>query len=417
MNSIFRNSEFRVVTIKLLLMQIAFVLIIFLFTGYELLSFNTEIINQNTALMGKIFSRHPDIAADIAASFTKEATGEEIELGEEILSRYGYTSNLSAYSQPVMNNLYAKFGLKLSVFVMMLFWPLFFIVKAEYGRMYSKVRQVSAAAGKVVDGDFTAVLPEETEGDFGILGLQFNQMAKRLKNTLQELKNDKIFLKNIISDISHQLKTPLSSLIMFNELLLNDREMPEDTKNEFLEKSRSQLERMEWLIISLLKMARLESGSIIFKNEPVLLAIPARRAAAALSSIAVQKKQSVIFTGDVDNVGFIGDEEWLAEALTNIIKNCMEHTGEKGTIEVGVSETPLFSRIFIKDNGEGIDEKDLPHIFQRFYRGSNSVKAESVGIGLALAKVIVEGQSGSISVSSKKGEGTEFTITFLKGVI
>ncbi|MEL5864892.1 sensor histidine kinase [Clostridium cochlearium] len=130
-----------------------------------------------------------------------------------------------------------------------------------------------------------------------------------------------------------------------------------------------------------------------------------------------EKHQKIVVSGNLDNVYFYVDEQWTIEAILNIIKNCIEHTKEGGEIKVHISETPLFSRILIEDNGEGIDKKDLPHIFERFYKGSNSVNAESVGIGLALTKVIIERQGGTILVNSKKGKGSKFTITFLKGII
>jgi signal transduction histidine kinase len=137
----------------------------------------------------------------------------------------------------------------------------------------------------------------------------------------------------------------------------------------------------------------------------------------ALKDRAEAKGQNFVIKNNDIKASFNGDEEWTAEALINIAKNSIEHTGHGGEIVIELSETPLFSSITIEDNGEGIDKKDLPHIFERFYKGNSSVKTESVGIGLALAKLIVESQNGSISVYSKKCEGTKFVITFLKGII
>jgi signal transduction histidine kinase len=237
-------------------------------------------------------------------------------------------------------------------------------------------------------------------------------MANRLENSLSVLKREKVFLRNMISDISHQLKTPLSSLIVINDLLLEDKNMDLNMKQNFLEKERTQLERMEWLTINLLKVARIEAGAIEFKKEKVLLKDILNIALSALNHRL--ENQVLEIEGD-ENAIFYGDKEWTGEALINIIKNAIEHN--RGKINISLEETPLFSSIIVRDNGEGIDEKHLPHIFERFYKVSSEVKPESIGIGLNLAKLIVESQGGTISVKSKKNEGTEFTMTFLKGVI
>lgn len=192
--------------------------------------------------------------------------------------------------------------------------------------------------------------------------------------------------------------------------------MKQEIRKEFLNRSKAQLDRIEWLVENLLKMARLEADAIYLRCEKIELVVPVQKSVTFLRNLWEEKKQ-VIKIQSEGSMFFYGDEEWLEEALVNILKNCIEHTDIGGKIEIELTETPLFSKIVIEDNGEGIDPKSLPHIFERFYSGNNSAKTKSVGIGLSLSKLIIEKQGGSIAAHSVKGEGTKFEITFIKGII
>lgn len=410
-----KNPELKSIALKVVLLQILFAAATFLFVAYELANVNKSIVRQNTTLVGQLLSKHPELEDQIIGYVTKEASQEEFETGRQVLGRYGYSENMPLIAQPVLRKTYAGFELRSSLLALLFAVPLLLLIFAEYHKVFRKVREISAAAEAVVEGE-SVMLPEESEGDFGVLGHNFNLMAGRLKLGMDKLTQDKLFLKNVISDISHQLKTPLTSLLTLNELMLTEKRVEPELREAFLEKSRSQLERMEWLIAGLLKMARLEAGAIEFRRENIPLLNPVEKAISVLKTEIDKKDQSVVLGAERSAI-FHGDEDWTGEALTNILKNCIEHTAQGGEIQIDFKETPLYSRITVKDNGEGIDKRDLPHIFERFYKGSNSVKAESVGIGLALAKLIVEGQGGSISAASDKGKGAEFVITFLKSVV
>ncbi|KAJ52546.1 hypothetical protein BD780_000788 [Clostridium tetanomorphum] len=417
MDSILKNPETKSIIIKLLVVQSIFAAIIYLFFSYQFHKLNENIVNQNSMIIGEILYTHPELENSIIRYVTKGATKEQIIKGKEILKQYGYYETMKVTSQPLLKNFYTSFQINSILAFILGFIPLIGVVLLEYKNIFKKVEELSYASEKVIEGDHSLVLREDREGDFAILAHNFNLMSNRLKLSLHKLKEDKVFLKNIISDISHQLKTPLTSLFTINELLLTRKEMKEDVRIDFLEKSSSQLNRMEWLIINLLKIARLEAQAINFEKRNVLGVNCIEKALGSLKFKSDEKHQNIIITGDLDDVYFYVDEQWTVEAILNIIKNCIEHTQERGEIKIHISETPLFSRILIEDNGEGIDKKDMPHIFERFYKGSNSVKAESIGIGLALAKVIIESQGGTILVRSEKGKGSKFDIIFLKGVI
>lgn len=406
-----RNKEFKTVIAKLIILQTILAAIGFFTVDIFISNVNKNIIERDMAMVGNIIKDYPELKDTLVPYITKDILEENKVIGQEALKAYGYTTEMKPKRQPMLKTSFdIKTTVPLLIFLFVI--PLGYMITKEYQKVYKKVGKVSKAAEQVVEGDFSIYLSEEGEGDFNILNHQFNQMANRLENNLELLKQEKVFLKNMISDISHQLKTPLSSLIMLNEILLGQENMPAQLRLEFLEKGRTQLERMEWLTINLLKVARIEAGSIAFKNEMILFKDIVNITLEALEHNL--EKCKVELRGNL-GAGFNGDQDWTSEALINIIKNSAEHGAEE--IEISLEETPLFSSIIVKDNGEGIDAEYLPHIFKRFYKAKSEIKPQSIGIGLNLAKLIVESQNGTITVTSSKGNGTQMTITFLKGII
>lgn len=233
-----------------------------------------------------------------------------------------------------------------------------------------------------------------------------------MKNNFLSIEREKEFLINLLSDISHQLKTPISSLIIYNDILLN-RTIDEDKRREFLENSSKQLNRIEWLIKSLLKLAKLDAGAIKFEKINSDINKTVKEAIEALRAKAKYEKVDLRFHSKNSNIIMEHDSNWVSEAIINLTKNSLEHTKEGGLVEIITEKTSIFTRIIVKDNGEGIYKEEIPHIFDRFFKGRRNKNVESVGIGLALSKSIIEAHDGMIEVASKVGFGTTFTITFL----
>ncbi len=278
--------------------------------------------------------------------------------------------------------------------------------------LYRKINKVTRQAETILNGQ-AAYLPEEhEEGELAKLVASFNQMSASIHNHLQELRKEKQFLVELLSDISHQLKTPLASLMMFNELL-SERDLDRFQRDAFLKSGRVQLNRMEWLIQSLLKLAKLDAGAIVFKRESQPLLKTVETAIALMKKQAEKAKVELRIEGE-HHLQMAHDKEWLSEGLINLIKNSIEHTPEGGTITIAMEETPLFYRISVRDTGKGIPEQALPHIFKRFYRSAQENQGESVGIGLSLSKSIIEGHGGLIEAMSQVGEGTTFHLSFPK---
>ncbi|MBT2286759.1 HAMP domain-containing histidine kinase [Paenibacillus polymyxa] len=411
MMHVIRNPEWKSITVKVIIVQILLSLLMFMYISTQVGRINLAIVDQNASMVGHLLLKYPESENEIIHDITQGAQTKAIIEGKRILSQYGYTTNLSVHEQPVLAG--TLLPIKTAAQVLIFVIPILVLIMWEYRKIFSKIRAISYAAEQVVERQFAGTLPENMEGDFGLLGRSFNAMAGRLTNSLEQLHQEKKFLRNLLSDISHQLKTPLSSLILFNENLLRDHRMKEEMKTAFLTRSRKQLDRMDWLIVNLLKMARVEAGGIQFRRDRFQVRETIDNVVHALRPITEPKKQVITIVGG-EQMAILADEEWFKEALMNVIKNAIEYSPEEGRIEISLEESNLFHTIMVRDHGEGIRPEDIPHIFKRFYRGKSHSKPEGIGIGLSLTKSIIEGQDGMITAESIYGKGSEFRISFFK---
>lgn len=412
MKLLLNNKEIRSLAIKVILVQILFIVLIAFAFHKEVKVLNKESIKQNIAIAGVVLQKYPELEEEIVSSFTK-GYSENYEYGKGILKKYSYDDNLMISKNPLLNGFYQGSLLKIILLIIIGFIFIYFIVIKAFTVVFKKIREFSQAAEAVVEGNYDIHFQENREGEFYIFAHQFNMMVQRLKNSIEMLRKEKIFLKNSITDISHQLKTPISSLVMFNEILLNDNNMSLHEREKFVNMSKEQLERMEWLIKNLLKIAKLDAGIIEFKKENIPIIYTIDKALCGVEMKAKVKNQIIKIEGVGEGL-LKHDSEWTAEALSNIIKNAVEHTSLGGEIVIHWEETPLSLQVSIKDNGPGISKEEIGKIFQRFYKGKNSKSSSSIGIGLSLAKLIIETQKGNIAVESEEGVGTEFNISFLK---
>ncbi len=260
-------------------------------------------------------------------------------------------------------------------------------------------------------GDFGKRLPRGESGTLYQMFAATEQLALALKVKGESERKGRKFLEETISDISHQLKTPLAALHLYAEIIEGEPDNVEAVK-EFSQKSLRSLERIEHLIQMLLKMARLDTGNIVFEKTSCKVKELLVDAVGELKIRARMEKKAILFQGDpMESVQC--DPEWTKEAVANLVKNALDHMDGGGKVEIFWYRSPAMFRIAVKDNGEGIAPEDIHHIFKRFYRSKTAKKREGIGLGLPLAKAIVEGQGGSLSVKSEPGAGTEFTLSFL----
>lgn len=274
---------------------------------------------------------------------------------------------------------------------------------------YRQLARLSTDLRSIAAGDYSLDIRDNREGELSLLKNNIYKVTLMLSEQAELLKRDKTYLADALSDISHQLRTPLTSMGVMTDLLL-DPSLKEEKRMEFLRSIRSQLERTRWLVSSLLKLSKIDAGAVHFKEEQHDLYRLIQQAAEPLL-IPMELKEQTLAVSCPPGLFFTGDLNWTAEAVLNMLKNAMEHTGQGGTLSVTGTANPLYTELVIADNGHGIDPADLPHIFERFYKGQASGE-DSIGIGLAMAKAILGRQNAEIGVESKPGEGTRFVIKF-----
>ncbi|SFP80754.1 sensor histidine kinase [Caldicoprobacter faecalis] len=278
---------------------------------------------------------------------------------------------------------------------------------------YRQIRKLSDYLRRICAGEHSLDIRDNVEGELSILKNEIYKVTLMLSEYNKKLQREKLLLSEHMADISHQLKTPLTSMMVMIDLLGNE-DLPPEKRREFTARISSQLKRIEWLVSSLLKMARLDAGVVKMKRERVKVRTLIENALKPLLIPMEVKGITCTVTGQDETLTC--DLQWTTEAIINILKNCIEHAPEHGKIEIAAKDNPLYFEIRISDNGPGISKEDLPHIFTRFYRGKNA-SPDSVGIGLAMARSIIKEQNGDITVESREGRGATFFIRLYKAVI
>ncbi|MBS5987423.1 HAMP domain-containing sensor histidine kinase [Clostridium sp.] len=408
---LYNNPEAKKITVKFIVIFLVGVISIFGATYYVVNNINKTLIDQNTSVLSSIIE-NKDIP-EIIKGFYEIKDGNELVEAKEILKSYGYDDELSVLINEVTNKFYTEILVIFIPIIILFTIILYLIFIKELKDIYVQVDNIVKNISDTSNGKFKKIEPKYEEGDVAILTTSLNYMGERVNNSIQKLKEDKDNLKDFLSDISHQLKTPLASLVMFTDLMKENEDMPKEDRAKFLEKCDEQEVRMEWLIMNLLKVGRLEAGAINFKRERQPLRETIELAVSSLVGEAERKNQKLIVTGDLD-CHVIHDREWLGEAISNITKNAIEHTQDGGEIEIRVSEGKIIKNIYIKDNGPGIPKDIRKKVFKRFYKGESSTDPKSIGIGLSLSKSIVEELGGEIRLISEEGEGTVFIISFIE---
>lgn len=335
---------------------------------------------------------------------------ERTEEGSSLLAKAGLTQvQETEFLLPLSR--FQNHALSLILFstfllsVLLLCGACFFLHQRE--RLYE---QACAVMESYRRGDYSPHLPQTREGGIYRMFSSVDSLATMLQAQKEAAQNSKRFLKDTISHISHQLKTPLAALSLYQEIMENEPDQP-TVIEEFASKTGLALKRMEDLLLALLKITRLDAGSVTFEKENCRLQELVSHAISELTTRAEKEDKKILLEGN-DDTSLVCDPAWTAEALSNLVKNALDHTPAASFIRIAWDASPAAIKISVTDNGNGIASEDIPHIFKRFYRSRKSQDTQGVGLGLALAKSIIEGQGGLLSVHSVPHTETTFTLLF-----
>ena len=335
----------------------------------------------------------------------------EYKDGEEELKKYGI--NIEEVNSIIAVQKQMKTNIILNIILIVLFSVLYMAIIFIYLKQRDKkINQITQYINEIKNRKYDLNINENSEDELSNLKNELYKITIMLKEESEISRQDKEKIKMSVEDISHQLKTPLTSIMIMLDNLKDNPNMDEDTKQKFIFEISKQVDWINWLVISILKLSRLEANVVKFSDNKINVKKFIDEIIDNLEIPIEIKNQKIIIEGNKD-VSFIGDYKWQQEAITNIIKNAIEHNKKNGKITIKYEENVLFTKITIIDEGQGIDKEDLKHIFERFYKAQNS-SDNSVGIGLSLAKNIIEKNNGMINCKSEIGNGTEFIVKYMK---
>ena len=401
-----KESFKKVVITGLILILISsltiFIVLTIQYKNYE------KIVNLTVSnLIDEIMEKYPETDEQ---ELIRIINSENQEQKDEVLSKYGYTNNIS-YIKELENSM--NTSIRINIAIIVLLGVIAIIVALIYTNKRDKsLRSINKYLDKVNNGNYELKIEDNGEDEISRLRNELYKTTILLRESAENSEKEKTNLSNSLADISHQLKTPLTSIRIMLDNIEENPNMDEKTRNEFIEEISRQIDWISSLVISLLKLAKFDAGAIVMQDTQINVKKLIDNVINNLA-IMIDIKNIKIEEKIDEDVILRADYNWQLEALTNIIKNCIEHSKEDSKIKIEVENNSIFVKIKITDEGEGIAKEDLSHIFERFYK-SKQASENSIGIGLSLAKTIIEKENGYIKVDSELGKGTTFEIKYLK---
>ena len=367
----------------------------------------TKNFNKNIAsIIDVIQSKYPEISTDEIIGILNS---EKIPQNNS-LKKYGIDleKNTVILENNKINNKFIKIEIILLITTSISLLIVFMLYERKQDKEIDKITKYLEA---INDKNYTLKIDENSEEELSILKNELYKVTVMLRENASNTLKDKINLKRALEDISHQLKTPLTSILIILDNLIDNPEMEYQTRVEFLHDLKRETTRIQSLIQLILKLSKFDSNTIQFIKQDIYLKQIIDEAIKNTGSLADLKNIKINVEGN-KKIKLNCDLLWQIEAITNILKNCIEHSKENTQIDIKYNNNSVYSYITITDYGEGISKEDLPHIFERFYRGKNSSN-ESIGIGLSLSKTIIESNNGIVSVESNSDK-TTFIIKYFK---
>ena len=394
--------------LKKFLVILSLYTVFIIFLTYSINKYEYQVYKDNfdtkiTSIILKIKEDYPNITDEELYNILKSSKKDG-----KVLEQYSLTidnksllvENDNKYQQFLVTNI-------IIVFINTIFFIFLFLrFNAKKDREINKITKCLEEINK---RNYKIDIEEMSEDELSILKNELYKVTIKLKEDAENSKQAKKDLKDTLADISHQLKTPITSILIILDNIIDNPDMDKNTKEDFIRDIKRELLNINFLALNLLKLSKLDSNTVHFIKKEVSLdeivtaSIKNIAPLCDLKNINIEKNLS-------EDIKINCDLNWQVEAVTNILKNCVEHSRENSKIEITASANKVYASMEIRDYGTGISPEDLPHIFERFYKG-NGASFESVGIGLALAKKIIESNDGIIRVTSSN-QGTKFTIKY-----
>ena len=395
------------IIIPIIILTIIIIATNILFTVNELKNNQRITSNVIAGIIGNIEKNYPNVSEEEIISILNSEK-EEIEDGKNTLIKYGINiENQNAIGQITNNKLLIINILSIIILVFAILVILYIYSRSES----KKIKEIEKYIEAINNKNYTLKISENSEDEFSNLSNELYKTTVMLKEQASNSQKSQKTLQTNIEDISHQLKTPLTSISIMLDNIIDNPDMEIETRQKFLHEINRQIEWFNWLVIALLKLSKIDSGTAVFTKKEINVEKVINHVIQNLAIPLEIKQQKIIVNGNSSK--FIGDYNWQLEAITNIVKNCIEHTPNHKNIYIKFEENNFYTKITIRDEGVGIAKEDIKHIFERFYKGKNSSE-NSIGIGLALSKSIIERDNGYIICTSKEGEGTTFEIKYMK---
>lgn len=401
------NKNVKFLIILCILTIVCFAVILIIFEKIEMNKYQ-KIVNYKTAkILDEIKKQYPEAEEE---EIIKILNNQDKKIDKNLLKEYGIYDNDIAIKQ--LKNNEKEIIIGTTIIVILTGITLIFLFEIYRRNRKKQIDMLTQYVEKVSQKQYILDIDECSEDELNKLKNELYKITVMLKEEAENSKKQKEALADSVSDISHQLKTPLTSILIMLDNLSQSNNMDEITREKFINEIARQIESMNWLVISLLKLSKLDAGVIEFQNEKINIKEMIKEIISNLEIISEIKNVKIKISSNKEAY-FIGDYNWNKEAIQNIVKNAIEHTKENTEIDVNIEENDVYTSISITDNGEGISNEDLKHIFDRFYKSKNSAE-NSFGIGLSLSKSIIEKQNGYIQVETEQGKGTTFIIKYVK---
>ena len=374
---------------------------------YQYKAYTNNFNKKIEMIITNVESQYPGIDTNEIMKIINNETDEKTDIFKE------YGINLEKDSIIIKNDkLFIKFSIiNLCLIVGLAFIVLIIFIKYNNSKD-KKLQEITKYIEEINNKNYKLDIEDNTEDELSILKNEIYKTTVMLKEVAENSVKDKVNLKDSLSDISHQLKTPLTSMSIMVDNIMDNPEMDSKTRNEFIKDIRREIININFLVNSLLKLSKLDANSVYFINKEVYVEEIILESIKNVSVLCDLKNIDILVDGN-KQIKINCDLKWQVEAITNILKNCVEHSKDNSKIEIFYEENNVYTKIEIKDYGVGIDKEDLIHIFERLYKGKNSSN-ESVGIGLALSKSIIENNNGYIGVESEIRKGSLFIIKYFK---